>query len=365
MPDVLDWRREETHALLSRVAGLLREGRIVALPTEAGYEAVASALHPDAVAELAALAGTDQPLALVIGDAFEVFDWLPHIRGAALRLLRVFWPGPLILHSGAGVSFGLSRWLPREVRDRLVREHQLALRLPDHDWPSPLRRLCAGPLVAASLPGFPLEVSRIDAGRDRLALIVDGGPSPFIQPPTIVRADAKSAVIVREGAVPRVDIDAAVPCRILFVCTGNTCRSPLAEALCRTLLSAKVGCAPADLPAHGYCVESAGLAAGPGNAATAEAASVAQTYGADLGKHCSQPLSMDLLSRADQVFTMTWSHLSMLRSLRVPAGPIPQLLARSGADVDDPVGCSDEVYHACAVQIWQCLNERLPQLLES
>jgi protein-tyrosine-phosphatase len=40
-------------------------------------------------------------------------------------------------------------------------------------------------------------------------------------------------------------------------------------------------------------------------------------------------------------------------------------LAPSGADVDDPVGCSDEVYRACAAQIWQYLNERLPQLLES
>lgn len=365
MPDVLDWRRDESQAVLSRVAGFLREGRLVALPTEAGYEAIASALHPNAVAELAALAGPNETLALILGEAFEVFDWLPHLRGASVRLLRVFWPGPLTLVSGAGLNFGLARCLPQEVRARLLSDNHLALRLPDHDWPAPLRRLCAGPLVAASLPGFPLEVSRIESGRDRLALIVDGGPSPFIQPPTVVRADAKTAVIVREGAVPRADIEALLPSRILFVCTGNTCRSPLAEALCRTLLSAKVGCAPADLPAHGYCVASAGLAAGPGNAATVEAATVAQTYGADLGAHCSQPLSLELLSRADQVFTMTWSHLSMLRSLQVPAGPLPQLLAPSGVDVDDPVGCSDEVYRACAVQIWQYLNERLPQLLES
>lgn len=365
MPEVLDWRRDESQAVLHRVAAGLRQGRVVALPTEAGYEAVASALNPNAVAELAALASPDEPPAIVLGDPFEVFDWLPHLRGASLRLLRAFWPGPLTLLSGAGAAFGLARSLPPEVRARLVRGNQLALRLPDHDWPAPLSRLCAGPLVAAPLPGFPLEASRIDAGRDRLALILDGGPSPFIQPPTLVRADPKMAAIVREGAVPRADIEAALPCRILFVCTGNTCRSPLAEALCRTLLSVKVGCAPADLPAHGYCVASAGLAAGPGNAATAEAAAIAQAYGADLSRHCSQPLSLELLSRADQVFTMTWSHWSMLRSLRVPGGPWPQLLAPTGQDLDDPVGGSDEVYRACAVQIWQYLNERLPQLLES
>ncbi|MCI0683356.1 MAG: Sua5/YciO/YrdC/YwlC family protein [Gemmataceae bacterium] len=364
MPDVLDWRRDDPQAALGRVAGCLRQGQLVALPTEAGYEAVASAVRPDAVAQLAGRAGAAEPLALVLGEAMEVFDWLPPLRGAALRLLRTFWPGPLTLISGAGAAFGCARDLPDAVRSHVVRDGALALRLPDHEWPAPLRRL-TGPLAAAPLPGFPQEAGQIAAGRDQVALIVDAGPSPFIRPPTLVRADAKSAAVVREGAVRKDDIEAVTPCRILFVCTGNTCRSPLAETLCRALLSAKVGCASADLLAHGYSVASAGLAAGAGNTATPEAAAVAQAYGGDLRGHCSQPLTIDLLSRADQVFTMTWSQLSLLRSLRVPAGPVPQLLAPAGADVEDPVGGSDDVYRACAAQIWHYLNERLPQLLEA
>src|SRR5205814_10085326 len=134
---------------------------------------------------------------------------------------------------------------------------------------------------------------------------------------------------------------------------------------CKALLSAKLGCAVANLPAHGYLVHSAGLAAGLGNPATFEAAAIAQRYGADLSGHCSQPLSLELLSRADRIFTMTWSHLGLLHSLRVPAGPRPQLLAPSGIDVDDPIGGSEEIYRTCAAQIWECLHERLPELLEA
>lgn len=341
----------------------------MALPTESGYEAVASALHPATVATLAGLVGADEPLAVVLGEASEVFDWLPHLRGAGMRLIRAYWPGPLTLISNAGASSGLACHLPGDLRASLSSRNwghgTLVVRWPDHDWPGPLRRLVAGPLLAAPLPGFPREIGQFESGREQLALIVDGGPSPLARPATIVQLQDKTATLLREGAVPRNEVAAAVPCLIVFVCTGNTCRSPLAEGLCRKLLSDKLGCAVAELAQRGYRVQSAGLAAAPGNRATAEAVAIGQAYGADLGAHCSQPLSIELLSRADLVFTMTWNHLGLLRNLRVPIGPVPQLLSPAGWDVEDPIGGSEEIYRSCAAQIWQCLNDRLPQLLES
>src|SRR5262249_43476051 len=114
------------------------------------------------------------------------------------------------------------------------------------------------------------------------------------------------------GYVPNMADDFS--CHILFVCTGNTCRSPLAQAMCARLLADRLGCEPADLPARGFSVQSAGLAAMIGAEATAEAVAVAREMGADLSGHKSQPLTRELLAQTDLLFTMTQAHLHILNS---------------------------------------------------
>ena len=357
MPDVI----AISESAIEQAADRLRAGAIVALPTEAGYEAAAAALHPEAVEELRALVGAEEHLAIGLAQATELFDWLPHARGAAVRLARTFWPGPLVLVSSAGATRGLARRLPVEVQAAVVRGGALALRLPDQDWTRALRAA----LVLAPLPGFPQTVEQIAAGRARLDLIVDGGPSTFVRPPTVVRAGQRTAEVLREGALAAQDVAEVAAARILFVCTGNTCRSPLAEALCRKLLADTLAIEPGRLDEHGFRVQSAGLAAMMGNAATAEAAVIAGEHGADLGRHASQPLNLDLLAQADRVFAMTASHQYMLHSLRLEVGPAAQLLSPDGADVDDPIGSTEDVYRACAADILAALRLRLPELLES
>jgi L-threonylcarbamoyladenylate synthase len=153
-------------------------------------------------------------------------------------------------------------------------------------------------------------------------------------------------------------------CRILFVCTGNTCRSPLAMALCRSLLAQRLGCAIGELAERGFLVLSAGLAAIMGDVASPEAVEVVREMGGDLEEHRSQPLTMDILAQADCLFTMTNSHLRMLQSLSQPAGPVPCMLSPAARDVTDPIGYDIGVYRQCARQILDCLEERLPYLLE-
>jgi protein-tyrosine phosphatase len=78
-----------------------------------------------------------------------------------------------------------------------------------------------------------------DGGLDdsNLALVIDDGPSRFGQPPTVVRLGEGGWRVEREGVLPQALLERLLPCRIVFVCTGNTCRSPLAEALCKKLLA--------------------------------------------------------------------------------------------------------------------------------
>src|SRR5207244_10076819 len=130
----------------------------------------------------------------------------------------------------------------------------------------------------------------------------------------------------------------------VFVCTGNTCRSPLAEALCKQRLAERLGCTPETLPQHGFLVMSAGLAAGSGGGAAPEAIETARELGADLRGHATRPLTSMLVAQADYLIAMTHGHLLALTSQFNGIGPRPRLLSEHGEDLPVPIGCEQTVY---------------------
>ena len=154
-------------------------------------------------------------------------------------------------------------------------------------------------------------------------------------------------------------------CLVVFVCTGNTCRSPLAEVLCKARLADRIGCTTADLPAHGFHIISAGLSAFSGGPAAEEAVEVARAFGADLAGHYSQPLTPDLAGQADYLVAMTNAHLLALAEFYKGLAARPRLLSPDGADLADPVGCPREVYEECAAQIWRSLDPLIEELRPS
>ena len=146
---------------------------------------------------------------------------------------------------------------------------------------------------------------------------------------------------------------------ILFVCTGNTCRSPIAESLCRVKLSQALGCEPAELESRGYRVASAGVMAYPGDGATPEAVAVAIENGAELTGHRSRPLCPEMLESATDVFAMTETHLVVLLSRLAPGAPEPKLLCGTD-DLPDPIGGDRDEYRACARVIASHLDRLIP-----
>jgi protein-tyrosine phosphatase len=149
----------------------------------------------------------------------------------------------------------------------------------------------------------------------------------------------------------------------VFVCTGNTCRSPLAEALCKKLLADQLGCTVEQLPEREFVVHSAGLAAIMGGGAAAEAVEVGRELGVDLTGHRSQPLSPELAEQADYLVAMTAGHLwSMAYQYPDLAGRC-RLLNPDGDDLPDPIGCDQEVYRECARAISQHLQGLVAEIL--
>src|SRR5262249_19759664 len=156
---------------------------------------------------------------------------------------------------------------------------------------------CPLVLTSANVSGKPPAVSAaevLDAATEmtgEVDLVIDDGQCLFGQPSTVVQLVGNEWRILREGMLTKDMLNRQSACVIVFLCTGNTCRSPMAEALCKKMLAEKIGCSVAELPQKGYIVLSAGIAAVPDVAASAEAQELVKARGADLSSHLSQPIS--------------------------------------------------------------------------
>ena len=95
--------------------------------------------------------------------------------------------------------------------------------------------------------------------------MLDDGACRYGQPSTVVHATAGGLSCLREGVVSQSALERLSSMIILMVCTGNTCRSPMAEVLMRRLVAEKLGCRVEELDQRGVLIASAGIAARTGS----------------------------------------------------------------------------------------------------
>jgi len=149
--------------------------------------------------------------------------------------------------------------------------------------------------------------------------------------------------------------------RVLLVCTGNTCRSPMAAGALRRLLEADGG---------RILVESAGTAAWDDQPATEASIRVAASAGVDLTGHRSRRLTPTIVRGADMVLVMERGHLAAVRALGgdpershvLSEWPGP---GEPGLEISDPFGASSEAYEECWRRIQHHLDRVVPYIREA
>lgn len=147
------------------------------------------------------------------------------------------------------------------------------------------------------------------------------------------------------------------PATILFVCTGNICRSPLAEAVARQVLSAHFHVS--DLSTVGLVLASAGTQALTGHPATIEIQTVAAEIGLDLSGHRSTQVDSNMLKGASLVYAMKTDHIAWLRSHR----PDLRVALLGPTAIDDPYGSGLTEYRLARKEIVAGVRLNAPAMI--
>ena len=348
---------EAQRRMYAEAARHLCLGEAVAVPASGGTALCASLLAPEGVRHLAAVANEQSPVTAILTHPEQIFGWLPGLDQRGHRLCRRCWPGEVVIQFTHGWQSGVLQQVPETARQSVTVDGTLALQLPP---PSQLSRLAQ--MVPMPLSAVILSESREELQKQASFVLPGTTQDTAPQRGARLRWDGSDVTIRNPGSFPPEQLSGLTDLVVLFLCSGNTCRSPMAEAMCKTMLAEQLGCAVEDLPRRGIHIMSAGLNAASGSVASPEAVVAAQAYGADMARHASQPLTLALLQDADYIFVMTQQHLRTLQG-RLPGSTYVGTLSPEGTDVQDPFGAPQAEYNACAVTIHQHLHAHMPRLL--
>lgn len=344
-------RSSPDEKVLSHAAEILKKGGLIAFPTDTVYALGVNVLLRDAVAKVYEVKQKpkSKPLPILLASGDELERFVSRMSPTAQKLVQAFWPGPLtlVLACDKGPLTG----------------QKVGFRVPDDPIAIHLIKQCNVPIAcpSANITGQPSPMTAQEVLKDfnsKVDLVIDAGPTEIGKESTVVEVNQDGVKFLRRGFIPQELIDTCInrPTlarntvkKVLFVCTGNSCRSVMAEGLFSKLVQDKGG---KDIQAI-----SAGTTAFPGIRASENTILVMREEGVDISKHLSQPLTQELIANTDLIIAMTRAHQSFIheisKSPQAESKKVHLLMEFAsrwdffGVDVEDPIGQPLWAYRNC------------------
>jgi L-threonylcarbamoyladenylate synthase len=339
----------------------LEAGRLLAVSDECGWRLMALATHPEGMALLCRLADSfpETIQSVAVPGTESVRDKPGADSPLFSKLATRCWPGPVILRLEGGEPEGGTGTWPEPARNWGVTEAGRAFSCPGDEFTFHLLERLPAPALSLNLPRDFAVGSLPD---DAVSLVVRTAGQRYGDAPTVVGLSGGTFRVETEGVVSERMLTRLAGDIYLFVCTGNTCRSPMAEALFRKMLANRLQCREDELLDRGWTVISAGLAAAPGAPAAPEAVELLREEGVDLSAHESHPVTQELLFHCDQILTMTRSHMESILSAFPELNGRVRMLSPQLQDVPDPIGGGIEHYARCRDEIVRHLEHLLEEI---
>lgn len=332
---------EDTPQFLNRVAETLRTSGIIALPTDTVYGLAVDGTNSDACEKLRVLKGRDR-------KPFTFFVPKSALHEYAViskqKIIDYFIPGPLtvILKKRAHVVLPLTT-------------EKIGVRIPQVHFINNLLSMYKNPLAvtSANVSGqTPLtSTTEISKQFPDIDLIINGGQLRS-QPSTVLDMATTPPIVRRKGKIPILEIekvygkkvlmDSTVRFNVLFVCTANTCRSPLAEGIFKTLIT------------EDYCqVKSAGILPMDGLPPAQFSLDVVQEFGGSIIHHQTKRITQEIIEWADLILVMEFKHYNAILEIAREAAVKTFLLKEYRRrvkynEVADPVGKDIHAYRKAA-----------------